>query len=247
MFYSLVRLARNNDIMAFMWPDNLERASIIRCLRDARGSVHGRLLDAGCGDKPYVDIFRQSVSAHIGIDVARRAVQRPGLEGPDVVGDVGSLPFADESFDSVLCTQVLEHLPNPGQVMNEFHRVLRPGGTLIVTTPQTWGLHAEPHDYYRYTRCGLAHLARSAGFEVVRLQSRGGFWVTIAQMLSNRIYDRFAGFPRVARLPIRLVCALVQACGRVMAAIDRSDGLALGHGIIARRDGEARPACASRC
>ena len=244
MIYALARFAQSNGILAFMFPDNLERASIIRCLLDARGSVRGRLLDAGCGDKPYAGIFRESVSAHIGIDVTRSAVQRPGLEGPDVVGDVGRLPFAGESFDSVLCTQVLEHLPNPGQVMNEFHRVLRPGGTLIVTTPQTWGLHMEPYDYYRYTRYGLAHLARSAGFEVVRLQSRGGFWVAVAQMLSVRIYSPFAGLPRVVRLPILPVCALLQACGRVMAAVDRSDSLTLGHGMIARRDEEVKPTCA---
>jgi len=238
MIYPLMRFARNNSILAFVFPVNLERASIIRCLRDARGSVHGRLLDAGCGTKPYVDIFRQSVSEHIGIDFTRIAVQRSFLGGPDVVGDVGRLPFASESFDSVLCTQVLEHIPNPEQVMNEFHRVLRPGGTLIVTTPQTWGLHGEPYDYYRYTRCGLAYLARSAGFEVVRLQSRGGFWVAVAQMLSVRIYSPFAGLPYVARLPILPVCALIQACGRIMAAVDRSDDLTLGHGMIARRNEE---------
>jgi hypothetical protein len=69
---------------------------------------------------------------------------------------------------------------------------------------------------------------------------------TVAQMLSLRIYSPFGGLPRVARLPIRPVCALVQVCGRIMAAIDRSDGLALGHGMIARRDEEARPPCASR-
>ncbi len=246
MIDSLARFARNHRTLASIYPDNLERGSILRCLREARGLVHGRLLDAGCAHKPYLGVFRESVSAHVGIDWTHNGVQGAALDGPDIVGDVGRLPFASESFDTVLCTQVLEHVPSPERVMNEFWRVLRPGGILITTTPQTWGLHHEPHDYYRYTHYGLAYLARSTGFEVLRLQSRGGFWVTVAQMLSLRLYGPFASLPRLARLPILPVCALLQAWGRILGHIDRSDGLSLGHVMIARRNEEVMPACVSQ-
>ena len=63
----------------------------------------------------------------------------------------------------MVCTQVLEHVPDPGAALSEFLRVLRPGGRVAISTPLTWFLHETPHDYYRYTSYGLTHLSTRPG------------------------------------------------------------------------------------
>ncbi len=88
---------------------------------------------------------------------------------PDTVGDVHNLPFEDGSFEFVLCTEVLEHLHTPHQAIAQMRRVLRPGGTLILTTRFVFPIHDAPHDYFRYTKYGLQHLFRD--WEIVELIS----------------------------------------------------------------------------
>lgn len=115
----------------------------------------GRVLDLGCGDKPYQEWFNVQKSKYIGMDISRTSAV-------DVQGDAIRLPFADESFDYVMSNQVLEHVPDPFEFFQEVNRVLRPGGRAFITTNQSFFLHEEPHDYFRYTRYGLKELARRA-------------------------------------------------------------------------------------
>jgi len=77
---------------------------------------------------------------------------------PDTVGDAHNLPFEDNSFKFILCTEVLEHLHTPHQAISEMKRVLQPGGTLILTTRFVYPIHDAPHDYFRFTKYGLEHL-----------------------------------------------------------------------------------------
>lgn len=77
---------------------------------------------------------------------------------PDTVGDAHNLSFQDSSFEFILCTEVLEHLHTPQQAISEMGRVLKPGGTLILTTRFVFPIHDAPHDYFRYTKYGLTHL-----------------------------------------------------------------------------------------
>lgn len=71
------------------------------------------------------------------------------------------------------------------------NRVLKPGGCLILTSPQVWGLHEEPNDFYRYTRYGLAYLAENCGLEVVSLQARGGYWAMVGQRTSSFVHYNY--------------------------------------------------------
>ncbi len=86
---------------------------------------------------------------------------------PDTVGDAHDLQFGNDSFDCVLCTEVLEHLHTPQKAIDEMKRVLRPGGTLILTTRFVFPIHDAPHDYFRYTKYGLQHLFRD--WEMIEL------------------------------------------------------------------------------
>src|SRR5207302_8350604 len=117
----------------------------------------------------------------------------------DVVCDLTQLPMASELFDTILCTQVLEHVPNPQLVLAEFVRVLKPGGRLFLTVPQSWEIHEAPRDYFRFTRYGLDVLFQSAGLDVVTINPRGGYFYFLAARVSD--------FPRYLdeglwRLPI---------------------------------------------
>jgi SAM-dependent methyltransferase len=116
----------------------------------------------------------------------------------DLFADAMSLPFAAGSFDSVLCTQVLEHVCEPLRVLEEVRRVLKPGGRLVLTAPQYNGLHGEPQDFFRYTRYGLDYLAKNADFRVDCVQPLGGFLVLFAFLTTLH----FAPL----RLPVVLGC-----------------------------------------
>jgi SAM-dependent methyltransferase len=88
----------------------------------------------------------------------RVAINIAPNEHIDVQADAYHLPFRDAAFDVVLCAEVLEHTHSPALALEEFRRVLRPGGKLLLTTPFAFPIHYGPNDYYRFTRFGLAHL-----------------------------------------------------------------------------------------
>lgn len=133
--------------------------------------AHGDVLDAGCGAMPYRSVVLPRVTSYTGFDIERRV---PGVA---VIGDVQRMTAVpDASADVVLCSEVLEHVPRPEAALAEFHRVLRPAGTLILSTPFLARLHEEPHDYYRFTAHGLRELLGRAGFTVRSIEPTGGLF-----------------------------------------------------------------------
>lgn len=143
----------------------------------ARDHASGRLVDIGCGVKPYAGVFAPYVTEHVGVD-------HPSSPNPqqriDVFAEVYALPFEDASFDTALMSEVLEHLEEPVDALREAHRVLRPDGTIILTTPLMWPLHEEPRDFFRYTPHGLRHVLGRAGFVDVEVVPLAGQWTTLA-------------------------------------------------------------------
>lgn len=134
-------------------------------------------------------------------------------EGVDVAGDVAAMPFPGASFDVVLCTQVLEHVPDPRAVCRELSRVLRPGGVALVTAPQSAWLHNLPYHYFHFTRIGLTGLLEEAGLAVRRVEPQGGHFVTLAIHLHYTVRvlaERFGG-SRLARTAIAPVLLLWRA------------------------------------
>ncbi len=194
-----------------------------------RAHGRGRLLDIGCGGQPYKTLLREGVSQYIGIEIDR---QRYAAAPPQAWGSGLHLPFRDCSFATVLCAQVLEHVPEPGQVLDEVRRVLQPGGHLILTAPHIWGIHEEPHDYFRFTGYGLEYLARRAGLEPVAVQPLGGYWVTAGARLCY--YLQHFERPGLALL-VRLLYALVQLAAWGLDKLHRVEGDAWNFLLIARR------------
>jgi SAM-dependent methyltransferase len=146
----------------------------------------GDLLDVGCGERPYAGYFTHVKS--------QRACDFDAKRGPvDFECPADRVPLPDASLDSILCTEVLEHVPDPDAVWREFHRLLRPGGKVLLTTPMYWPSHEEPYDFYRYPHFGLRRLAKDSGFEVVKLLPRGGVWAFLGQVILHTMpqYLRF--------------------------------------------------------
>ena len=129
------------------------------------GSIE-RLLDLGCGLKPFQDIYKHCVNYSIGMDVPTTPHGKSCID----VGAIGTkLPFKNETFDIVICTEVMEHVAEPKQLLYEARRVLRPNGILIVTTPFLVPVHESPYDFYRYTNHGLEYLIKQSELHLVEI------------------------------------------------------------------------------
>lgn len=132
----------------------------------------GRVLDVGCGSKPYASLFEQRCSEYVGCD------EYPA-DSSVIRCPADRLTFADAEFDLVFCSQVLEHVARPWAVVRECSRVLRPGGVVLLTAPFLFPHHASPTDFYRFTHEGLSSLATAAGLEVEDVSAQCGSIATV--------------------------------------------------------------------
>lgn len=121
-------------------PFYIARKGLFLAISELAPLVKGRVLDVGCGHKPYRDLFQ--CSEYIGLEV-----ERAEKRSADVFYDGHVIPYADASFDNVITNQVLEHVFEPDEFLSEIHRVLKPGGGILVTVPFVWDEHEQPFDY----------------------------------------------------------------------------------------------------
>lgn len=148
------------------------------------GNKKYKILDYGCGVRPYEYIFEPFKETYTGIDVGENA-------HADVIIDPdGRIPFQDGEFDIVLSSQVLEHVEDSDNYLSECKRVLKPGGLLILSTHGTWQFHSHPVDIQRWTSMGLKRLITKAGFNIT------GFVPVLGQLaltsqLRLTFYDSF--------------------------------------------------------
>lgn len=159
-------------------PSTLDWFGNRRLLRGAIDRVlpllSGAVLDVGCGEMPYRQLILAQVArvnSYLGLDLP---VSHGAGVKPDIEWDGITMPVPASSMDSVILTEVLEHCPEPGRVLREASRVLRPGGLLFLTVPFIWPFHDTPHDEFRYTPYSLGRLLREAGFADIVIEGTGG-------------------------------------------------------------------------
>ncbi len=144
----------------------------------SRQYMKGYLLDAGCGEKPYSLIYDEVVEKSIGCDVEYCIHDQKSV---DVFATLDDLPFENETFDTVLCTNVLEHVAENVKGFSELARVLKYDGYAIISVPFLYPLHEAPHDFYRYSIYGIKHQLEKNGMYIVKAIPWGGvgmmFWV----------------------------------------------------------------------
>lgn len=219
----------------FQW---LDTRPLYRDLRRVLGGLSGRVLDVGCGAKPYRDWFGP-VTAYVGLDV---------VDGPevDVVVDPHEpWPLADATFDVLLASQVLEHVADLPLTLGEMTRVVRPGGTMVVSFPFLYNEHGAPFDFQRFTAHRAARLFPQ--WDVVQLERQGGVGSTLTILLLNWIEEsmnaRFATrLLKAPLLPLWLVGCLALNCGGlVLDQLDRTAGYYSNLMLVLRKAPADRP------
>jgi SAM-dependent methyltransferase len=167
-------------------------------LADAADSLppEALVLDAGAGKAPYRKLFERV--RYESADFKRYERRQT------YVCDLAAIPVEEARFDAAICSQVLEHVPNPAAVLSELHRVLKPGARLWLSAPLFYEEHQQPYDFFRYTQFGFRRLAEEAGFEVRALERLEGYDATLSYQLA------MAARELPSRLvPLRLLFALL--------------------------------------
>jgi SAM-dependent methyltransferase len=221
----------SEKLRAFVEEAPLERSSIVEFVAtQARTLSPGaRVLGVGAGSSPYRELFeRQSYTT-----TDHAATLHGG--GVDIVAEAHSIPVSDDSFDAVLCTQVLEHVPDPLAVLSELSRVLVADGRLIATVPLVWEEHEQPYDFFRYTRYGIAHLLTAAGFEALEIRPRTDCFTTLAQLVRNAVWAMGSAPDGLDALRVEAQKALAEMSDALalLAPLDVSMILPLGYTVSA--------------
>jgi SAM-dependent methyltransferase len=151
----------------------------------------GKFIDLGCGTMPYRDSVIDIIREYHTLDLFPR---REEVTYTTDIQDMSTIKT--DSYDSAICLEVLEHIPDPFKAISEIHRILKPGGVLILSVPHLSRLHDEPNDYYRFTSHGLRYALERVGFIVLHLEHRGGLFSFIGHQISNLILSA------VWRIPI---------------------------------------------
>ena len=190
------RLSRSmfitTPISIFINPCFIARDGIYRNILCNADAISGKVLDIGCGSKPYEQLFR-NVESYIGVDVENSGHDHVNIK-VDFFYDGKTLPFGDEEFDNVICFEVLEHVFDINDLLREAQRVLKPGGLMLISIPFAWEEHEIPYDFARYTSYGLTHIINSNGFKVLQLSKTTTYALAICQIFIVYLFSYC--FPR---------------------------------------------------
>ena len=214
----------------------IPRKMLRDAVREFGTKLEGRMLDVGCGRQQYRKFLGSR--QYCGVDWTLASQ-------PPAVAEVTRLPFRDRTFDSALCTEVLEHLPEPGRCLDEIRRVVKPGGMVLFTVPMTMYTHSEPYDFYRYTEYGLRYLLEKHGYEILTLRRLGGVVSVMATHGISLGCDAIAtrlersAFKRIRRAVLLPVSTCSSVIGywmsRLIDRFDRQD--AIGWAAMCRTKG----------
>jgi len=168
----------------FTNPFYFARKELFKEIRSISGEVSGRVLDVGCGQVPYRDLFRCEEYVGLELDTPENRERNRA----DIYYDGDLIPVEAGSFDWVFSSQVFEHVFNPDPFLSELYRVLKPNGHLLMTVPFVWDEHEQPFDYARYSSFGLSHVIKKNGFDIVEQKKTAGDSRVIFQMINAYLY-----------------------------------------------------------
>jgi SAM-dependent methyltransferase len=191
-----------------------------------------RVLDAGSGEGRYAHYFARH--RYTGVDLAVGDTQWD-YSRVDAVADLTALPFAAGTFDAVIHIVTIEHLRDPQRALQEMSRVLKLEGALLIVAPLEWEVHQAPHDYFRYTRYGLAHLLEQANLQSKEIHPVGGYFRLLARRLLNGL-QFFTGGLRWLMFPVAAILLVPPALILpFLDFLDRDRNFTLGYICKARK------------
>ena len=180
---------------------------------------HGTLIDIGCATKPYQQSLSNILDRHIGVDHKDSFHDSSNV---DLIGSAYQIPAENDTFDSALCTAVLEHLEEPELALQECYRVLKKGGIAVYSIPFIWHIHEEPRDFYRYSKYGIEYLFNKVGFETLQLEALSGFWITFGQLFVYYLLRFNRGPLRWFKI-ISILGLLIQGIVFLLDKIDKAE------------------------
>jgi SAM-dependent methyltransferase len=142
--------------------------------------ANGKLLDIGCGNKPYESWIRLKITEYVGCDIVQSSANKV-----DYLCPANNIPLESDSFNTVFSTQTIEHLEDYQGMVDEAFRLLKSEGYFILSGPFYWYLHEEPYDFYRFTKHGFKYVLEKSGFEVCEITPNGGAWATLGQVINH--------------------------------------------------------------
>jgi SAM-dependent methyltransferase len=224
---------------------DLQAGSVWNDVSELVADARGKVVDVGCGGQPYRSLLPESIQ-YVGLDTAD-AEANFGYRAPDTVYFAGNeWPEQARNADLLLCTEALEHIPDPRRFLLEAFRCLRPGGRLLVTVPFAARWHFVPFDYWRFTPSGLKQLLEEAGFRNVSVWARGNA-LTVACYKSMALFLPLlfpqtptalqTWFRRMAGLPATPFFVLMAVVANVSLRFNGGDDC-LGYTVLADRPKE---------
>ncbi len=176
--------------ISYFSPTKISRQNIVLAMRyAAQKYARGNMIDVGCGSKPYQPIFEPYINTYFGIDYPPTAMTNYGENTKaDLFVDCTDTKLEANSYDTILSTQVIEHIYDTKKYITECYRILRKGGIGIFTIPFLWQCHAEPFDYYRFTKYAIEKQFRDHAFEILELRPLEGAYAAIAQTKITSLY-----------------------------------------------------------
>ncbi len=207
---------------------HIDRHIIRGKIRKMKGDVSGVLVDVGCGKQPYREELRH-LKEYIGLD----------RSDADIVHDLTKFPYPlkEGSADWILCTQVIDDLPDPDAFVRELHRILAGNGGLILSVSFVWELHDLPNDYGRPSPQRLRLMLEQNGFDVIELQPVGNSWTTLGQVVNTSLLSIMSNRPWWFRSlsPLLLLNSLFFYAVGLLFRNQQSERLPLGFFVVARR------------
>ena len=173
-----------NWLGVFINPFYIARRGLAKTMQRYSKLLSGKLLDVGCGSKPYRSLFL--VDEYVGLDIDNKSVRSRGVADEFYDGHV--FPFKDQEFDAILCNQVLEHVFNPDEFLSEIYRVMKPEAKMVLSVPFVWDEHEHPHDYARYSSFGVRALLEKNGFIVFEHEKIGADASILFQLANAYLY-----------------------------------------------------------
>lgn len=217
----------------FLNPFFLIRRDLFRNIRSLAPQLSGKLIDFGCGRKPYENLF--TVDQYIGLDIEQTGHDHKNSK-VDVFYDGKNIPFPDETFDSLFFSEVLEHVFNVDEVLTEITRVLKPGARALITVPFSWNEHEVPYDFGRYTSFGVQHLLKEKGFRVIEYRKSGHYSRVIFQLSSLYFFELFKKFGKPGYILAMLFIVPIHLIGSVISFLfPRNNTLYFNNIILAEK------------
>lgn len=216
----------------FINPFYFARKGLFKGIIDFLPELKGNLLDVGCGSKPYEAYC--SVNTYVGLEIDTPENRKN--KKADYYYDGKTFPFKNTSFDSLMCNQVFEHIFNPSEFLMEINRVLKSGGTILMTVPFIWDEHEQPYDFARYSSFGIMSLLERNGFQIIRSKKSMNDIRVIFQLLNAYLYKKASSNYVYLSIANLFLMSPINLIGEVLSKIlPENDDLYLDNVILAKK------------